>query len=51
MTQTTLHLLADGEGIFNRIAEFAEGQESLSDVLEMIDKYEPPASWILELHN
>ncbi len=49
MTQTTLQLLADGEGIFNRIAEFAEGQDSLSDVLEMIDKYEPPASWILEL--
>lgn len=49
MTQTTLHLLADGEAIFNRIAEFAEGRESLTDVLEMIDRYEPPASWILEL--
>lgn len=49
MTQTTLHLLADGEAIFNRIAEFAEGPDSLTDVLEMIDRYEPPASWILEL--
>lgn len=49
MTQTTLHLLADGEAIFNRIAEFAEDRESLTDVLEMIDRYEPPASWILEL--
>lgn len=49
MTQTTLHLLADGEAIFSRIAEFAEGRESLTDVLEMIDRYEPPASWILEL--
>jgi hypothetical protein len=49
MTTTTLQLLKDGESIFNRIAEFAEGQDSLSDVLEMIDKYEPPASWILEL--
>ena len=49
MTQTTLHLLADGEAIFNRIAEFAEGPDSLTDVLEMIDRYEPPASWVLEL--
>lgn len=49
MTTTTLQLLKDGESIFNRIAEFAEGQDSLSDVLEIIDKYEPPASWILEL--
>lgn len=49
MTQTTLHLLADGEAIFNRIAEFEASEESLFDVLEMIDRYEPPASWILEL--
>jgi len=49
MTQTTLHLLADGEAIFNRIAEFQASEESLFDVLEMIDRYEPPASWILEL--
>jgi uncharacterized protein YaaR (DUF327 family) len=49
MTTTTLQLLKDGESIFNRIAEFEASPDSLDDVLEMIDKYEPPASWILEL--
>lgn len=49
MTQSTIDLLKDAEHIFARIGEFEASPESLSDVLEIIDRYEPPASWILEL--
>ena len=49
MTQTTLQLLSEAEHIFARIGEFEASEQSLPEVLEMIDRYEPPASWILEL--
>jgi hypothetical protein len=49
MTQTTLDLLRDAEPLFARILEFEASHSSLPDVLEMIDKMEPPASWVIEL--
>ena len=49
MTQTTLDLLRDAEPLFARILEFEASPSSLPDVLEMIDKMEPPASWVIEL--
>lgn len=49
MTQTTLQLLSEAEHIFARIGEFEASEQSLPEVLEMIDRYEPPASWVLEL--
>jgi hypothetical protein len=49
MTQTLLQLLKDAEIIFARLGEFEASPESLPEVLELIDHYEPPASWILEL--
>lgn len=49
MTQTTLDLLNEAEPIFLKIAEFEASPESLETVLELLDKYEPPASWVLEL--
>lgn len=49
MTQTTLELLKEAEPLFNRIAEYEATSESLDEVLELIDRYEPPASWIVEL--
>jgi len=49
MTQTTIDLLKEAEPIFLRIAEFDASPESLEAVLELIDRYEPPESWILEL--
>jgi len=49
MTQSTIDLLKDAEHIFARIGEFEASPEFLPDVLGVIDRYEPPASWILEL--
>lgn len=49
MTQTTLDLLRDAEPLFARILEFEASPSSLPDVLEMIDKMEPPSSWVIEL--
>jgi hypothetical protein len=49
MTQTTLDLLKDAQAIFNRIHEFEASPSSLTDVLELIDRMEPPASWVIEL--
>lgn len=49
MTQSTIDLLKDAEHIFARIGEYEASPESLSDVLALVDRYEPPASWILEL--
>ncbi len=49
MTQTLIQLLKDAEPVFARLGEFEASSESLPEVLEWIDRCEPPASWILEL--
>lgn len=49
MTQTTIDLLQEAEPIFVRIAEHEAAPESLETVLELLDSYEPPQSWVLEL--
>ena len=49
MTQTTIDLLQEAEPIFLRIAEHEAAPESLEAVLELLDRYEPPQSWVLEL--
>lgn len=49
MRQSLIDLLNEAEPIFRRIGEYEDNPESLPEVLELIDKYEPPASWILEL--
>ena len=49
MRQSLIDLLSEAEPIFRRIGEHEASPESLPEVLELIDKYEPPASWILEL--
>lgn len=49
MTQTTIDLLKEAEPIFLRIAEYEASPESLETVLELLDRYEPPQSWVLEL--
>ena len=49
MTQSTIDLLKDAEHIFARIDEYEAAPESLDDILQLVDRYEPPASWILEL--
>ena len=49
MRQSLIDLLNEAEPIFRRIGEYEASPESLPEVLELIDKYEPPASWVLEL--
>lgn len=49
MRQSLIDLLNEAEPIFRRIGEYEASPESLEQVLELIDKYEPPASWVLEL--